>query len=135
MTDEPIRARALAAQLVNLERKYAPEATRHERRIDRAMAPIRAALGTDPKDDAQLLSVLQDAAYGPGRCRRPGRVRGRRGPGALLPEPLPAAGWDATPPNRKWLVDGRLPVGEVTLLTGPGSVSFRVAKGSVPDVA
>ena len=98
------------------------------------MAPIRAALGTDPKRCAAAIRSARRRLC-PGRCRRPGRVRGRRGPGALLPEPLPAAGWDATPPNRKWLVDGRLPVGEVTLLTGPGSVSFRVAKGSVPDVA
>ena len=39
-----------------------------------------------------------------------------------LPEPLTGDAWQETPEPREWLVDGWLPNGEISLLTGPGSV-------------
>lgn len=46
--------------------------------------------------------------------------------GNLLPDPLVGDGWNEDPPDREWLVDGWLPVGELALLTGPGSVGKSV---------
>ena len=40
----------------------------------------------------------------------------------LLPEALTGAGWEAEAEPREWLVDGWLPVGELAMLAGPGSV-------------
>lgn len=39
-----------------------------------------------------------------------------------LPEPLTGDAWQEAPQPRKWLVEGWLPAGELSLLTGPGSV-------------
>ena len=40
--------------------------------------------------------------------------------GAALPDPLTGDNWNETPEDRRWLVEGWLPEGEITLLSGPG---------------
>ena len=40
--------------------------------------------------------------------------------GQVLPNPLTGDAWKETPEDRRWLVEGWLPEGEITLLSGPG---------------
>ena len=80
------------------------------------LAAAAAGRPPDPLDDPTLWSrALQKDAD-------PFAVLREAMDSEHLPAPLIGAGWNRDPPDREWLVHEWLPVGELALFTGPGSV-------------
>ena len=68
-------------------------------------------------DPAQILQDLAEQVQ---------RIESGAGGSNLLPEPLTGKAWEQDVPPREWLVDGWLPVGELSMLTGPGETGKSV---------
>ena len=126
MPDPTIRAVQLAASAATLlgERDKADKAARN------ALSSIRAAIGAAPGDDGALLEVARTAQDAPDDATALAAFTAAVAR-KYLPDPLTGAGWDVTAPAREWLVDGWLPAGELSLLTGPGSAGKGVLVGQL----
>ena len=85
------------------------------RELERIAGADLLERGADLTTDALVVALrnrvdrLADLVDGPG------------GDSLALPEALTGDGWNDDPPERRWLVDGWLPAGELALLAGPGS--------------
>lgn len=110
-TTDDLRARELARNALTLKEKDASSSD-----IEKALAPLVEATHCDEEIAWSVMQEAADASSDSDALAVFRAARWRRD----LPKALVGAAWNDEAPDRQWLVDNWLPLGELAMLTGRG---------------